>query len=58
MDDNFKRIGSEVLCPGEPVGKGLTEKAAEDLGLCLGTPVATGIIDAHAGGLGEEQDPS
>ena len=37
---------------GEPVGKGLTEKAAGELGLRSGTPVGVSIIDAHAGGLG------
>ncbi len=31
---------------------GLTQKASEDLGLLLGTPVGVGIIDAHAGGIG------
>ena len=31
---------------------GLTEAAAADLGLAPGTPVAAGLIDAHAGGVG------
>ena len=38
---------------GEPVGKGLTNTAAADLGLWEGMPVGTSLIDAHAGGLGK-----
>ncbi|XP_023934603.2 FGGY carbohydrate kinase domain-containing protein [Bicyclus anynana] len=49
--NNFERIGSKVLMPGEYCG-GLTKEIAETLGLIAGTPVATSIIDAHAGGLG------
>jgi len=48
----YKRIGRRVRPMGEPAGQGLTEKAAEELGLRPGTPVAVSIIDAHAGGLG------
>lgn len=51
-DDNWRRIGSKVQAPGEPVGKGLSFTAAAELGLNEGTPVGTSIIDAHAGGLG------
>ena len=39
--------------PGAPCGKGLTSEAATELGLDPGTPVATSIIDAHAGALGK-----
>ncbi len=46
------RIGGRVRPMGEPVGHGLTEEAAADLGLAAGTAVGVGIIDAHAGGLG------
>lgn len=44
--------GSQVEAPGNPVGSGLSPKAARELGLGPGTPVGTSIIDAHAGGLG------
>lgn len=50
-DEGFARIGKAVRPMGERAG-GLTEKAAEELGLSTGTAVAVGIIDAHAGGLG------
>lgn len=52
VDEDFKRIGQKMALPGTPCGDGLTEKAAQELGLLAGTPVATGIIDAHAGGIG------
>ncbi|XP_013180624.1 PREDICTED: FGGY carbohydrate kinase domain-containing protein [Papilio xuthus] len=48
---DFKKIGSKVLMPGEKCG-GLKNDVARSLGLIPGTPVATSIIDAHAGGLG------
>jgi D-ribulokinase len=51
-DEGFHRIGTEILPAGTALGKGLTAQAAEDLGLVVGTPVATGLIDAHAGGIG------
>ncbi|RRJ96562.1 ribulokinase [Opitutaceae bacterium TAV4] len=50
--ENFLRIGSRVRPMGEPVGRGLTERAARELGLAPGTPVGVSIIDAHAGGIG------
>lgn len=50
-DNNFSKIGNKVLMPGEKCG-GLTEEVANILGLEPNTPVATSIIDAHAGGLG------
>jgi D-ribulokinase len=51
-DEGFARIGQNVVDPGTPLGKGLTANAATELGLKTGTPVATGVIDAHAGGIG------
>lgn len=50
--EGFSRIGTDVVEPGTALGAGLTGKAAADLGLRPGTPVAAGLIDAHAGGLG------
>ncbi len=51
-DESFARIGQVVVEPGTALGNGLTERAAAELGLHPGTPVAAGIIDAHAGGIG------
>jgi len=51
-DEGFKRIGQSMAAPGTPCGKGLTKGAANELGLLVGTPVAIGMIDAHAGGIG------
>jgi len=51
-DEGFARIGQRVVDPGTPLGNGLTAQAAQELGLSAGTPVATGAIDAHAGGIG------
>lgn len=50
--EGFRRIGTRVRPMGEPVGRGLTSRAARELGLTAGTPVGVAIIDAHAGGLG------
>lgn len=51
-DNSFERIGQRVVEPGTKLGNGLTEHAAMELGLEAGTPVAAGVIDAHAGGIG------
>jgi len=51
-DEAFRRIGTHVVPAGTPLGSGLTGQAALDLGLRQGTPVAAGLIDAHAGGIG------
>ena len=50
--ENFARIGQTIRPMGEPIGDGLTAKAAKELGLRAGIPVGVSIIDAHAGGLG------
>lgn len=50
--EDFARIGTSVVDAGSALGAGLTSQAAEDLGLRPGTPVAAGLIDAHAGGIG------
>lgn len=50
--ESFQRIGRRIRPMGEALGRGLTEKAAAELGLVAGTPVGVSIIDAHAGGLG------
>ena len=51
-DEAFERIGRRVVAPGTALGNGLTPAAASELGLRAGTAVATGVIDAHAGGIG------
>ncbi|MGK6314832.1 FGGY-family carbohydrate kinase [Neorhizobium sp. DT-125] len=51
-DDGFVRIGTEIVEAGSALASGLTLEAAEELGLRPGTPVASGLIDAHAGGVG------
>ncbi|WP_434361094.1 FGGY-family carbohydrate kinase [Parasalinivibrio latis] len=52
LDNGAIKIGNRILPMGQPVGHGLTANAAAELGLVPGTPVATSMIDAHAGGLG------
>lgn len=52
LEDNFSKIGSVSCSPGSPLGDGLTQEAAADLGLDPGTAVGASLIDAHAGGLG------
>ncbi|AVJ19537.1 ribulokinase [Serratia sp. MYb239] len=49
---SFGRIGQLIVEPGTPCGQGLSAQAAEDMGLPQHTPVAAGMIDAHAGGIG------
>jgi D-ribulokinase len=51
-DEGFKRIGTNVVPAGSALGAGLSQQAAEDFGLIPATPVAAGLIDAHAGGIG------
>ncbi len=50
LGDLPTKLPEKVLELGEAAG-GLSQTAANDLGLNAGIPVAAGIIDAHAGGL-------
>jgi FGGY-family pentulose kinase len=50
--EHYRRIGTTIRPMGAPVGGGLSEQAANELGLKAGTAVGASIIDAHAGGLG------
>jgi FGGY-family pentulose kinase len=55
IDDEFDILGGvgdgEVLYAGEPIGNGLTQEAATELGLLPGTPVGSSCIDAYAGAI-------
>lgn len=51
-EDDFARIGSNVVDIATPLGAGLSEAAASELGLRPGIPVGASLIDAHAGGVG------
>ncbi|HTJ88682.1 MAG TPA: FGGY-family carbohydrate kinase [Acidocella sp.] len=51
-DEGFARIGTAMRDVGTAVAGGLAPSAAAELGLAPGTPVATSVIDAHAGGIG------
>lgn len=50
--DGYNKIGVDIAAPGKPVGNGLTQISANEMGLCPGIAVATSLIDAHAGGVG------
>jgi D-ribulokinase len=52
LDDHQARIGGEIVEPGTPLGRGLGETAAAELGLQPGIAVGAALIDAHAGGIG------
>ncbi|GBQ09420.1 ribulokinase [Komagataeibacter rhaeticus] len=51
-DEGYRRIGTDIRALGDQVGNGLDMRAAMELGLPVGTPVAVSAIDAHAGGIG------
>jgi FGGY-family pentulose kinase len=53
--DNWKHMGAargKVQTAGSPIGRGLSKKAAEELGLLEGTAVGSGLIDGYAGWMG------
>jgi D-ribulokinase len=50
-EDDFARLGAEIVAPGTPLGSGLTAEAAAAMGLEEGMAVGAGLIDAHAGAL-------
>ncbi|KAJ4953932.1 hypothetical protein NE237_030764 [Protea cynaroides] len=52
VEGHHAKIGRSVAFPGHSLGSGLTLAAAKELGLAVGTPVGTSLIDAHAGGVG------
>ncbi|XP_043709878.1 FGGY carbohydrate kinase domain-containing protein isoform X2 [Telopea speciosissima] len=52
VEGHHAKIGRSVAFPGHSLGSGLTPAAAKELGLAVGTPVGTSLIDAHAGGVG------
>ncbi|MEE6495012.1 hypothetical protein FKM82_001927 [Ascaphus truei] len=52
LEENYAKIGNQVLAPGAAIGNSLTSEAAKELGLPEGIAVAASLIDAHAGGLG------
>ncbi|WP_338557270.1 FGGY-family carbohydrate kinase [Erwinia sp. E_sp_B04_7] len=52
LEHDAAKIGRDVKTMGEPLGQGLTQRAATELGLLPGTAVSVSIIDAHAGSLG------
>lgn len=49
MDRQYQQIEAadgKILTAGLPVGDGLSNAAAKELGLVEGTPVGSGLIDA------------
>jgi FGGY-family pentulose kinase len=50
-ENNFQKIGNEILAPGQLVGT-LSEEAAKAMNLPTGIFVGASMIDAHAGALG------
>lgn len=50
-ENNYAKIGSTVREPGASISGGLNATAAKEFGLPAGIPVATSMIDAHAGAL-------
>lgn len=46
-----RTIGTVILPPGTPIPNGLSARAAVELNLLAGIPVAASLVDAYAGGL-------
>ena len=49
VNNNYKQLGGvngQIATAGLPLGKGLSKRAAEELGLIEGTPVGSAVIDA------------
>lgn len=51
IENDFSKIGNEILAPGDFVGS-LSEDAAKEMGLEPGIAIGCSMIDAHAGALG------
>jgi D-ribulokinase len=51
-ENDFARIGKDIVQPGAALGNGLTVEAAAEMGLNPGVKVGAGLIDAHAGAVG------
>ncbi|KDN49929.1 Pentulose kinase [Tilletiaria anomala UBC 951] len=64
VQNDFKQLGGipgrngMVLTAGQPVGDGLSEVAAKEMGLLPGTPVGSALIDAYAGWVGTVAAPA
>jgi len=56
IEERYVRIAGhfphQVGTIGEAIENGITQQAADELGLLVHTPISIGIIDAHAGGIG------
>lgn len=64
VKDDFAALGGQpgksgglILTAGQPIGKGLSKAAAQELGLNEGTAVGSGVIDAYAGWIGTVAAP-
>ncbi|PRP74114.1 putative carbohydrate kinase [Planoprotostelium fungivorum] len=53
VDEHYVRIGgSKIRNVGDRLGRGLCKEASERMSIPTGIPISTGVIDAHAGGIG------
>jgi ribulose kinase len=61
VSEGYRRIGTDVRAIGSRLDNGLTADQSKNMGLPLAAHrihVATGLIDAHSGGLGLVNTPS